>query len=186
MATWNDLLDAVLDVGKPLTYTIARVFRDNPIAIAEGASGAPRIVPGALNFPYFLATRTAVQSPSGAGSIKIQANTEVYDPDNLYDNVTNYRFTPNKAGLYRVSLYIEAVVETGAPAFQAVIQKNGTSIGANRSATGGAGEVQSAICEVIVQMNGTTDYLEPFVFYGVNTVHTVNNARFFAHAICEI
>lgn len=44
MTAWNTILDAVLSVDKPLTYVLARIFRDNPIAIAEGSAGSPAIV----------------------------------------------------------------------------------------------------------------------------------------------
>ena len=50
MASWTNLTDAILSIGKPLTYAIARAWRDNAIALAEGAVGAPRVVvPTALS-----------------------------------------------------------------------------------------------------------------------------------------
>lgn len=44
MTAWNTILDATLALNKPITYTIARIFRDNPVAIAEGSAGSPVIV----------------------------------------------------------------------------------------------------------------------------------------------
>lgn len=43
MATWTNIPDSVLEPGKPVRSVDALALRDNPIAIAEGASGAPRI-----------------------------------------------------------------------------------------------------------------------------------------------
>lgn len=48
MADWTVITDAQLDPDAPLTSDLAYAWRDNPIAIAEGASGAPRIVDAAL------------------------------------------------------------------------------------------------------------------------------------------
>jgi len=43
MANWTAIADATLEPGKPIRAIDARALRDNPIAIAEGASGAPKI-----------------------------------------------------------------------------------------------------------------------------------------------
>lgn len=43
MASWVNLTDTQLDPDAPLTSNLAYAWRDNPIAIAEGASGAPRV-----------------------------------------------------------------------------------------------------------------------------------------------
>lgn len=41
MAVWTNLLDAVIGHKKPITLQQGRALRDNPIAMAEGAAGAP-------------------------------------------------------------------------------------------------------------------------------------------------
>lgn len=43
MANWTDIPDSVLEPAKPIRAVDGIAFRDNPIAIAEGAPGAPRI-----------------------------------------------------------------------------------------------------------------------------------------------
>ena|SRR5690554_395582 len=43
MATWTNIADTFLEPGKPVRSVDGLALRDNPIAIAEGASGAPRI-----------------------------------------------------------------------------------------------------------------------------------------------
>ena len=48
MADWIDIQDSAVDPDAPVTSELAYAFRDNPIAITEGASGAPRIQDGAL------------------------------------------------------------------------------------------------------------------------------------------
>ena len=43
MATWTNIPDSNIEPGKPIRSIDGLALRDNPIAIAEGASGAPRI-----------------------------------------------------------------------------------------------------------------------------------------------
>jgi hypothetical protein len=48
MATWTNLPDASLEPGKPIRSIDGLALRDNPIAISEGAAGAPQIQTAAL------------------------------------------------------------------------------------------------------------------------------------------
>jgi hypothetical protein len=47
MATWVDPIDSQTDPDAPLTSEIGKRWDNNPIAIAEGAAGAPRVSPAA-------------------------------------------------------------------------------------------------------------------------------------------
>jgi hypothetical protein len=49
MADWTTLIDAAVSVGGLPSGTTVTALRDNPIAIAEGAVGAPRIADAALD-----------------------------------------------------------------------------------------------------------------------------------------
>lgn len=48
MANYTDIPDGNLDPDSPIRSVDGLALRDNPIAIAEGASGAPRVAPEAL------------------------------------------------------------------------------------------------------------------------------------------
>ncbi len=48
MAAWTNIPDSDLDPESPITTSLMIALRDNPIAIAEGASGHPEIVQAAL------------------------------------------------------------------------------------------------------------------------------------------
>lgn len=61
MADYIPILDTQIAPDAPLTAALAAQWRDNPIAIARGAAGAPRIVPAALDRRY-------VQSHLGHGN----------------------------------------------------------------------------------------------------------------------
>jgi hypothetical protein len=43
MATWTTLPDAALEPGKPIRSIDGLALRDNPVAITEGAAGAPKM-----------------------------------------------------------------------------------------------------------------------------------------------
>lgn len=73
MADWTGIADSSLDPDAPLTSELAYAWRDNPIAIAEGAAGAPRILDAALGTTptnagrNWVAQRTVTASASGVG-----------------------------------------------------------------------------------------------------------------------
>ena len=48
MADYNAILDAEIEPEKPVTTSLLNRLRDNPIAISEGAAGAPRVQTAAI------------------------------------------------------------------------------------------------------------------------------------------
>lgn len=54
MADWVTINDSQVDPDAPLTSELAYAWRDNPVAIAEGAAGAPRVQPKAVFSPGIL------------------------------------------------------------------------------------------------------------------------------------
>ena len=55
MTDWTTIADTQLDPKAPVTSELMTAMRDNPIAIAEGASGAPRIEASAFASSYYTA-----------------------------------------------------------------------------------------------------------------------------------
>ena len=49
MANWIWIADTALDPDAPVTSELMYALRDNPIALTEGAWGAPRLQRGAFN-----------------------------------------------------------------------------------------------------------------------------------------
>lgn len=74
MADYFAIPDSALDPDAPVTSELAYALRDNPIAIVEGAAGAPRIQDGALGgnaTPYggsWIAARTSFVGAGAVGS----------------------------------------------------------------------------------------------------------------------
>ena len=187
MTSWTTLPDTTLAQDKPVTQSVMRALRDNPVAIGEAAPSAPRSAAASIDSPYFLASRATAQINLGSSGIKVQCNIEDYDPDSLYDAST-YRFTPNKPGLYFVGAYLEGT--NGGTANVRIcsdLRKNGSTFALTRGAEAAANRPVSVQSGVIVQMNGTTDFLESFVFFAgdVSGACSLSAARFWAYQLCE-
>ena len=143
--------------------------------IADLAVTSGKLASGVLptNTPAFEASLSANQSINDNANDKVQFDIEILDTDNCYDNSTNYRFTPNVAGKYYVAL--STTVDDGAGALrQAIcrIYKNGTSIAISKlnfdNSSTSEGEGGTPTCITIVDMNGSSDYLEGFVDVDTN------------------
>ena len=106
---------------------------------------------------------------------KVPFNTKTFDTNTCFDT-TNYRFTPNVAGYYQVqgSVYINPVNATSG--FILSVYKNGTEFQQihreqfayyfNQSAKGGT----------VVYCNGSTDYIELYMWQNGGTTHTFGNS----------
>lgn len=73
MTSYITITDAETDPEAPLTSELAKKWRDNPIAITEGASGAPRIV-GAAMYGTLSGT-TVLRNCLPVGSVSVSSST---------------------------------------------------------------------------------------------------------------
>jgi|VirMetMinimDraft_7_1064189.scaffolds.fasta_scaffold216518_1 hypothetical protein len=141
------------------------------ISVPSGAtldlSSATQTGVGGVNTPAFQAYLSSDQTITELADVKIQFDTEFFDTDNCYDNSTNYRFTPTVAGKYLVytSMRITASADSDMRNTLAMFYKNGSRInyfGTNYR----NGNCRIAFCagSMIVDMNGSSDYLEILAF----------------------
>lgn len=76
MADWTNIPDSSVDPDAPVTSELAYAWRDNPIAIAEGATGAPRIHGNAImtlaNMPVLNVTASNARNVGLATSVTTQ------------------------------------------------------------------------------------------------------------------
>jgi len=137
----------------------------NATSITLGSGASFSNVSG-QNYPAFEAYISgADQNITTNVTTKAQFNTEVFDTNNCYDNSTNYRFTPNVAGRYYVYAGINGYAgSTSNFISQAIyIYKNGALYKLLAfSYNGNNGESMSPTIDGIIDMNGTSDYLEIF------------------------
>ncbi len=107
---------------------------------------------------------TVVQSLS-TGFNRVNLTTEEADSRSEFNNAT-YRFTPNTPGVYAITAQVES--DTGAPAgerLSCVVYKNGVAYKASSTVTV-SGKQVSANVACLVQMNGSTDYIELYAYWG--------------------
>jgi hypothetical protein len=129
------------------------------------------------NGPAFSAYPSATQSLSTGTITKIQFNTEDFDTNSNYDKDTNYRFLPTVAGYYQVSLVCATSAAVGV---QAAIFKNGSAYAYGTYAAASNWSNGSAI----VYMNGSTDYVEGYLFVATAaTTQAVASSKFQASMV---
>lgn len=111
----------------------------------------------------FRATKAAAVTLGAATHTKMQVNSETWDTSGTYDNATNYRHTPTIAGKY---LYVGSVLFVS-PADQNQLitefYKNGSLYTQNSVNASGASSMY-AESVTIVDMNGSTDYIELYAY----------------------
>ena len=123
------------------------------------------------NGPAFSAYVSSTFTGANNTYTKVPFDTKTFDTNTCFDT-TNYRFTPNVAGYYQVqgSVYINPVSAT--TGFILSVYKNGTEFQQvsreqfayyfNQSAKGGT----------VVYCNGSTDYIELYIWHNGGSTHT--------------
>ena len=140
------------------------------------------------NTPAFEANLGTNQTVSNDIFTKLQANTEVFDSDNCYDNATNYRFTPTTAGKYFVycQAFPEGLTTNTLYNPNIAIYKNGSSYAVMNFVSNNATYENTFPITVncIVDMNGSTDYVEAFGYNDVlSGTPIVSGIRFGAYKL---
>ena len=128
------------------------------------------------NGPTFRAYNNANQSFSTNTWTKVAYQVEAWDTANCFDNTTNYRFTPNVAGYYQVNAAAYQDWASAGAAIRLSIYKNGTShsyIGASFGSNVGPYDAQGT--SDIIYLNGSTDYIEVYVFSTNGTASIANS-----------
>jgi len=154
------------------------------------AGGVPTwSAPASFGGPTFSATMSANQSLTSGVYTKLQFDNEEFDTDGCYDPTTNYRFTPNKAGYYLVTGFAIIYRTAGGTlgTYQLRLYKNGSVV---KTLKGFSTSDFVDGNSYLLNMNGTTDYLELFGYGdGGGTAQTVEGGatttspRFQAHFV---
>ena len=130
----------------------------------------PEIVTGVAGTgPAFSAYCGATQTIANNTATKLQVNTKEFDTANCYDATTNYRFTPNVAGYYYVTL---ANGFASATYPQLYLYKNGSQFKTGNYGGSTTGGIQIMVLSVLVYLNGTTDYIEPWIYQSTGSSQT--------------
>jgi len=122
--------------------------------------------------PTFSASQTAsTQSIANLTWTKVILPTEEWDTNNNFDSTTNYRFTPTVAGYYQINGNVSFNALSNAEVLCS-IYKNGTAYkyGNDIKAT----NIWMVNISSLVYFNGSTDYVELYVFQDSGASRTMN------------
>ena len=168
----NDQTAPTIITGQTAETSIAT---DDTILIHDTSASALRKMTranfvsgiGGTNTPAFEASLSANQSISDATATKVQFNTETFDTANAYDNSSNYRFTPQTSGKYFVYAKVQCDAQSAGNLEQSQLQlyKNGSKYAQTQmNYNNNQPENVAAHIDNIVDMNGSSDYLEIFIY----------------------
>ena len=108
------------------------------------------------NTPSFFVRKTTAQSIGSSTYTTIEYDDVIYDTHSAFSTST-YRYTPTVAGYYWVFAQLRSNSSTDFTSWQPFVYKNGSKhSGTNNSHW----HFESVLAGVIVQMNGTSDYIE--------------------------
>lgn len=156
---------------------------DGTLNVVVGPSGTPvtalaidalgNVKSAALAAPAFSVYPNATQSLPAGTATKILLQSKEFDTASAFDNVTNYRFTPQVAGYYQVN---GSLAHASSSETVAYVYKNGIS-------TKNGGDflnTSSATVAALVYLNGSTDYIELWCYSSVivTTVAAPNSTYF--------
>lgn len=117
----------------------------------------------AINGSAFSAYAGSLQSIPNATFTKLQINTKEFDTNSNFDATTNYRFTPTVAGYYQISGNT-ALATTGAAGLMVNIFKNGSRFKDGSQSGSSSGSGYEASVSALVYLNGSTDYVELYMY----------------------
>jgi len=127
--------------------------------------------------PAFSAVSSGTQSITSSTYTKVQFATENFDTNSNFDSTTNHRFTPTVAGYYQVNATLDCEGAGSQNIFVGMIYKNGSE-----NAPGIRFldiRVSSTLIRTtgssLIYMNGTTDYLEVYVWINGTSPTVIGN-----------
>jgi hypothetical protein len=158
------------------------------VLTSQGSGAAPQWAPVSAQGPTFRATLFAGAFFTANTDTKVPYDTVIFDTDSCYDNTTNYRFTPTKAGYYLTTASCALSFGAGGHPntlnhYITVYKNGGVYAWGNHSRYSTSTSewfIGTQSCTTLVYMNGSTDYLEGYVRSSdVNPSTAANAGTFF-------
>jgi len=110
--------------------------------------------------PAFNAYASSTTSIPNTTWTKISINTVTFDTNSNF-NTSTYRFTPTVAGYYQINGMAQLL--STSQAYAIAIWKNGGAV-SQASGIGASGLNGSANTSVVIYLNGSTDYVELYMY----------------------
>jgi hypothetical protein len=115
--------------------------------------------------PAFKAKKSSNQTITSGAYVKVAYQDEIFDTDSCYDPTTNYRFTPNKAGYYQITIGLCINANSGSTVITR-LYKNGANDTETYSTDGFTGQGVMMTSASLIYLNGSTDYIEVYAYHG--------------------
>ena len=130
--------------------------------------------------PAFSAVPSTPQTVSSNTATKIQFQSEEWDTNSCFDSTTNSRFMPTVAGYYAVNASAQAASNftTGF----ASIYKNGGVVKQGMVTGGVSGTTGTFSVSAQVLLNGSTDYIEAYIYISTGQSLSSNGAATYFQA----
>jgi len=134
------------------------------------------------NMPAFSAYQSTAQTAiANATFTKVQFQTEDYDTNSNFDSTTNYRFTPTVAGYYQFNSGVNASPAISAGGQLISIYKNGAEFKRGQLVSVVAGIGAGSTVASQMYMNGSTDYVEIYMFQNCGSTSTISTGTFYTY-----
>ena len=172
-------LDGTSGINTPGVVNTAAQTVATTLAVTGVSTLTGGFTVGATAAPAFSAYLASNQNLTASTFTKVTINTEDFDTNSNFDSTTNYRFTPTVAGYYQVNLSANFNSSATNPTNDiTLLYKNGAEIKRvqGTSATSAYGNTLSSL----VYMNGSTDYLEMYVWFlgGTGTIYVASGSNY--------
>jgi hypothetical protein len=118
--------------------------------------------------PAFSAYMGSDQTVSHGTTTKLNFDTEEFDTNNNFDTST-YRFTPTVAGYYQIIVSSTLSSTTSTNRITVNLYKNAGQYKTGSTSAAGAATYPSSIVSTILYMNGSTDYVEGYVYIDIGS-----------------
>jgi len=113
---------------------------------------------------------------------KVQYNNTVIDTHGFYDSSSNFRFTPLIPGNYLASHIVTWAASVVGSAIDTAIYKNGSEVARSELFAGGTGVQTSGMVSILLNMNGSSDYIEFFARQNTGVNQDVRGDSVFSFA----
>jgi hypothetical protein len=113
--------------------------------------------------PYYFSASLSSDQIITSSANRINFNIEMADSNGWYDNVTNFRFTPQFPGKYRINSQAQFSATISLSQLAMDVYKNGNPYARSVSVIGSTVvSVYVVPLSIIIDFNGTTDFVEMY------------------------
>ena len=167
---------ATMQIGSTNTTTINLGVSGDTVNIPSGVTIANAGTATGFGMsdlaPYFSARQTNNQSISNGTMTKVEFPTEIADSGSVFDNSTNYRFTPGVVGKYMIGANVTVQDVGDGKKVQLAIYENGSNMNSGQAAfmnTSGVNDNLTVGGTWVLNVSSASDYYEIYIYHNKGT-----------------